>query len=63
MKIQSLLHVCSEFYDVEKKKEEEEEGRKEKEGKPEEGGKDTPMDDSGGAGMLTVHQVLTSPSC
>ena len=47
--------MCSEFYDGEKKKKEEE-GSKEKEEKPGEGGKDTPMDDSGGAGMLSVHE-------
>lgn len=51
LKIQSLLHICSEFYSTEKK---EEEGEAEVGGKKvegEEGGKETPMDEGSDTGM------------
>lgn len=52
LKIQSLLHICSEFYSTEKK---EEEGEAEVGGKKvegEEGGKETPMDEGSDTGMI-----------
>lgn len=51
LKIQSLLHICSEFYSTEKKEEEGEAEVGGKKGEGEEGGKETPMDEGNDTGM------------
>ena len=53
LKIQSLLHICSEFYSTEKKEEEGEVEVGGKKGEGEEGGKETPMDEGSDTGMQT----------
>lgn len=63
LKIQSLLHICSEFYSTEKKEEEGETEVEGKKGEGEEGGKETPMDEGSDTGMQEVNIARLISSC